>query len=285
MPGTRSAWRRCWGARAEMAFMNGISPGQYIPAGSCLHKLDPRCKILLTVMLMAAIFIYANFAALAVWGVLLLILISLSKIPARLVLRSARPILILIIFTSVLHLFWTPGEVILRAGFIKITDAGVFTALRISLRLFFLILYAGMLTLTTSPSELSDGLESIMSPFARVGLPAHEIAMMITIALRFIPTLFEETDRILKAQTSRGADFESGGLLKRAKAYIPVLIPLFVLLFQRADTLAAAMESRCYRGGRGRVRMYPLRWQRRDWVPLAVFAFVVIILNIVSRLF
>lgn len=264
--------------------MNGLTLGQYIPADSCLHSLDPRCKILLTVMTMAAIFMYTDFTALALWGVLLVLIIYLSRVPPLAVLRSARPILILVLFTSVLHLFWTPGEVIIRVGFLKVTSAGVIMALRMALRLFFLVLFAGMLTLTTSPSELSDGLESIMSPFARVGLPAHEIAMMITIALRFIPTLFEETDRILKAQVSRGADFDSGGLIKRAKAYIPVLIPLFVLLFQRADTLAAAMESRCYRGGKGRTRMYPLRWQARDSAAVVMFALVMAVFNITERL-
>lgn len=266
-----------------MALMNGITPGQYVPANSFLHSLDPRCKILLTVMAMIAIFMRTSFPALAVWGLLLAFLVGLSKVPARAVLRSARPILILIIFTSVLHIFWTPGDVIARFGFLSITRQGIFMALRISLRLFFLVLYAGMLTLTTSPAELSDGLESIMSPLASLGLPAHEIAMMITIALRFIPTLFDETDRILKAQTSRGADFDSGGLIRRAKAYIPVLIPLFVILFQRADTLALAMEARCYRGGKGRVRMYPLRWKTQDTTSVLLFLLIIAALGLMER--
>lgn len=265
-----------------MAVMNGLTLGQYIPAKSPLHSLDPRCKILLAVIAMISIFIFTSFAALVLWGILLAVLVMLSRIPARAVLRSARPILALVIFTSVLHIFWTPGEVIARFWVFKITDAGLTMALRMALRLFFLVLYAGMLTLTTSPSELSDGLESIMRPFSRIGLPAHEIAMMITIALRFIPTLFEETDRILKTQISRGADFDSGGLLKRAKAYIPVLIPLFVLLFQRADTLALAMESRCYHGGQGRVRMYPLCWQRRDSIAVVIFIFILATLQLVE---
>lgn len=258
-----------------MALINGITPGQYVPAQSRLHSLDPRCKLLLTVMAMAAIFIYADPVSMVVWGVLLALLIHLSKIPALAVLRSVRPILLLILFTSVLHLFWTPGDVVLRVGVLKITEQGVAMALRMALRISFLVLYSSLLTLTTSPTELSDGLERAMAPFAKIGLPAHEIAMMITIALRFIPTLFEETDRILKAQTSRGADFESGWLIKRAKAYVPVLIPLFVLLFMRADTLASAMESRCYRGGKGRQRMYPLRWERADSVALALFALII----------
>lgn len=264
--------------------LNTISPGQYIAGDSLLHALDPRCKILLAVMTMTAIFIYTSFPALVVWGIALVCLVGISKIPPRAVLRSIRPILVLIIFTSVLHVFWTPGNVIVRFAFLRITTQGVLMALRMSLRLFSLVLYAGMLTLTTSPSELSDGLESIMSPFARVGLPAHEIAMMITIALRFIPTLFDETDRILKAQASRGADFGSGGLMKRARAYLPVMIPLFALLFQRADTLASAMESRCYRGGKGRVRMYPLQWSAKDSAAIAIFIFLLALLSLIGRL-
>lgn len=267
-----------------MAVMNGMTLGQYIPADSPLHSLDPRCKILLAVMAMIAIFMYSEFAALVAWGVLLVLLLRLSRIPARAVLRSARPVLVLVLFTSILHLFWTPGNIIAQLGMFKITDAGLVMAVRLAFRLLFLVLYAGMLTLTTSPSELSDGLESIMKPFARFGLPAHEIAMMITIALRFIPTLFEETDRIIKTQISRGADFDSGSLLKRAKAYIPVLIPLFVLLFQRADTLASAMESRCYRGGQGRMRMYPLQWQKRDSFAAALFILIIALMQILGRL-
>ena len=251
-------------------FSGGIALGQYIPADSFLHRLDPRCKILLTVAAMAVIFACSSFPALALLGLLLPVIIRSSKVPARAVLSSARPVLVLIVFTACLHLFWTSGRVIFQFGFIRITFEGCLLALRMSLRLLYLVLYAGLLTLTTSPSELSDGLESLMSPFSRFGLPAHEIAMMMSIALRFIPTLFEETDRIIKSQKSRGADFDSGGLLKRAKAYIPVLIPLFVTVFQRADTLAAAMEARCYRGGRGRVRMFPLVWGARENYAVAI---------------
>lgn len=254
-----------------MPSFNGMSLGQYVPADSPLHALDPRCKVLLTLAAMVAIFMTSSFTGLAMWALFFALVVYLSKVPIRAVLRSARPIVVLIVFTSVLHLFWTPGTVIARLGFLEITAEGVTMALRMGFRLLFLVLYAGMLTLTTSPSELSDGLERLMRPLSRIGVPSHEIAMMITIALRFIPTLFEETDRILKAQVSRGADFDSGGLLRRAKAYIPVLIPLFVLVFQRADTLASAMESRCYRGGKGRVRMYPLIWKQGDCVAALIF--------------
>ena len=263
-------------------FSGGIALGQYIPADSFLHRLDPRCKILLTVAAMAVIFACSSFPALALLGLLLPVIIRFSKVPARAVLSSARPVLVLIVFTACLHLFWTSGRVIFQFGFIRITLEGCLLALRMSLRLLYLVLYAGLLTLTTSPSELSDGLESLMSPFARFGLPAHEIAMMMSIALRFIPTLFEETERIIKSQKSRGADFDSGGLIKRAKAYIPVLIPLFVMVFQRADTLASAMEARCYRGGRGRVRMYPLVWGRRENLAAAAFAAAAVLLIVLD---
>ena len=266
-------------------FSGGIALGQYIPADSFLHRLDPRCKILLTVAAMAVIFACSSFPALALLGLLLPVIIRVSKVPARAVLSSARPVLVLIVFTACLHLFWTSGRVIFQFGFIRITLEGCLLALRMSLRLLYLVLYAGLLTLTTSPSELSDGLESLMSPFSRFGLPAHEIAMMMSIALRFIPTLFEETQRIIKSQKSRGADFDSGGLYKRAKAYIPVLIPLFVMVFQRADTLAAAMEARCYRGGRGRVRMFPLAWGGRENLAACLFLAFAALALLVERVF
>ena len=268
-----------------MSFMNGVTLGQFVPAESYLHRLDPRCKIVLAIAVMAAIFMCSSFPALLLWGLLLPVVIWFSNVPAGAVLRSARPVLILILFTAVLHLFWTDGRIIFNFAFIKITAEGCVLALRMSLRLLYLVLYAGILTITTSPSSLSDGLEALMKPFARFGLPAHEIAMMMTIALRFIPTLFEETDRIIKSQASRGADFDSGGLVRRARAYIPVLIPLFVMVFQRADTLASAMEARCYRGGRGRVRMYPLVWGRSENIAVCFFALVCVAVFAAERLF
>ena len=189
--------------------------------------------------------------------------------------------MILIIFTSVLHIFFTGGStVIFSIGPLKASTEGTITAFRTGLRLYLLVLFTALLTFTTNPSELSDGLEAAFGPLSRFGFPAHEVAMMMTIALRFIPTLFEETERIINAQVSRGADFVSGGLIKRAKAYIPVLIPLFVLVFKRADTLASAMEARCYRGGKGRVRMYPLTWGSAE--NKALTAFVVFSASVIS---
>ena len=263
-----------------MSMMNGIALGQYIPARSFVHGLDPRCKVLITIISMAAIFMTDGLYSMVLWTLLLPLIVCLSKIPFSAILRSAKPVLFLIIFTSLLHIFWTPGDIIFTFGSLTVTAQGMVMAVKLSLRLLFLVMYASILTLTTSPSELSDGLELMLSPFKKIGFPAHETAMMMTIALRFIPTLFEETDRIMKSQASRGADFDTGGLIKRARSYIPILIPMFVLIFQRADTLASAMESRCYRGGRGRVRMYPLKWRYKDSIALGLFMFFTLIILI-----
>ena len=255
-----------------MSLIKGVTLGQYIPADSFIHKLDPRCKLLITVLSMILIFMSGSFTAMAMWVFLIIFTAKKSQVPAKALIRSAKPILVLIIFTSFLHIFFTGGDnIIFSIGPLKASAEGAVTAFRMGLRLYLLVLLTALLTFTTSPSELSDGLEAAFGPFKRFGFPAHEVAMMMTIALRFIPTLFEETERIINAQVSRGADFVSGGMIKRAKAYIPVLIPLFVLVFKRADTLASAMEARCYRGGKGRVRMYPLKWGIAENKALAVF--------------
>lgn len=264
--------------------LDGIALGQYIPADSAIHRLDPRCKLLLTVIVMAGVFMADGILIFLIWGALLFLITKKAKIPISSVLRSIKPVLVLIIFTSVIHIFFTQGRAILNLGPIAVTYEGIIMAARMSMRLIYLVMYASILTLTTSPSELSDGIESIMKPFQKIGLPAHETAMMMTIALRFIPTLFEETDRIMKSQLSRGADFSSGGLIKRAKSYIPVLIPMFVIVFQRADTLASAMESRCYRGGRGRVRMRPLKWGRNENTYLAAIIIIMIASSMAERM-
>ena len=266
-----------------MSLIKGVTLGQYIPADSFIHKLDPRCKLLITVLSMILIFMSGSFTAMAMWVFLIIFTAKKSQVPAKALIRSAKPILVLIIFTSFLHIFFTGGDnIIFSIGPLKASAEGAVTAFRMGLRLYLLVLLTALLTFTTSPSELSDGLEAAFGPFKRFGFPAHEVAMMMTIALRFIPTLFEETERIINAQVSRGADFVSGGMIKRAKAYIPVLIPLFVLVFKRADTLASAMEARCYRGGKGRVRMYPLKWgiaENRALAVFVVFSAAVIYLN------
>ena len=266
-----------------MSLIKGVTLGQYIPADSFIHKLDPRCKLLITVLSMILIFMSGSFTAMAMWVFLIIFTAKKSQVPAKALIRSAKPILVLIIFTSFLHIFFTGGDnIIFSIGPLKASAEGAVTAFRMGLRLYLLVLFTALLTFTTSPSELSDGLEAAFGPFKRFGFPAHEVAMMMTIDLRFIPTLFEETERIINAQVSRGADFVSGGMIKRAKAYIPVLIPLFVLVFKRADTLASAMEARCYRGGKGRVRMYPLKWgiaENRALAVFVVFSAAVIYLN------
>ncbi|MCD6183133.1 MAG: energy-coupling factor transporter transmembrane protein EcfT [Thermovirga sp.] len=247
-----------------MKFLNHLTLGQYVPASSIVHSIDPRAKIISVVVVLSGIFAVNRIDSFLLWAVVLFVVVKLSKLPLSMVLRSARPVIILVLFTSLIHLFFTKGEIIFQYGFLTITLEGVMMAVKIGLRLVLLVMYAGILTLTTSPTELSDGLESIFSPLKRFGFPAHEMAMMMTIAIRFIPTLLDETDRIVKAQIARGAELDQGGIIKRIRSFIPILVPLFVIVFQRADELAVAMESRNYKGGEGRTRMYPLVWSFKE---------------------
>ncbi len=240
--------------------------GQYYPVGSVVHSLDPRAKILISLIFMIVLFVGNNFYAFIVAGIFAFTAVMLSKIPWRVLLRGLRPIIFIMSFTMVLHLFLTPGPAMFQIGPLKATWTGLVQGLFIGVRLIILILFTSLLTLTTSPIELTDGLEDILKPFSRLGVPAHEIAMMMTIALRFIPTLLEEADRIMKAQMARGADFESGNMIQRAKSLVPLLVPLFVSAFRRADDLAMAMEARCYRGGEGRTRMRELRLTPKDYL-------------------
>ncbi len=251
--------------------LKDITLGQYFPIDSPVHSMDPRIKIIL-----ALVFIITIFFIKSLWGFVAVALyvvfaVKLSKVSFKLVLKGVRPILFLIIFTALINLFMTNGEIVnignvpLKAGFLKITKEGVYSAVVMSLRLVFLVMGTSVLTLTTSPILLTDGVEKLLSPFSKIGLPAHELAMMMTIALRFIPTLLEETDKIMKAQMARGADFESGNVINRAKALIPILVPLFISSFRRADELAVAMECRCYRGGKGRTRLNELKIGAKDW--------------------
>ncbi|MFA7621129.1 MAG: energy-coupling factor transporter transmembrane protein EcfT [Aminobacteriaceae bacterium] len=266
-----------------MKFLNHLTFGQYVPADSPVHRLDPRCKILAVLVILTGVFMARHAVVFAVWGVLLLLLARCSRLPARLVLNSAKPVLILVVFTALIHIFFTDGKPLLKLWVITITQEGVAAAVQMGLRLLLLVLFASFLTLTTKPMELADGLELLFSPFVRFGFPAHELAMMMTIALRFIPTLLDETDRIMKAQLARGASFDRGGIWKRLKAFIPVLIPLFVIVFQRAEDLAIAMEARCYRGGEGRTRIHPLKWGRGDTAGAALAIIVVVLLVVGER--
>lgn len=265
-----------------------ITIGQYFPGKSVLHRLDPRMKLLLTVLYIVMIFAAKGFVGLLVGMVFLIFAFLISGIPIKMMLKSVRPILPIIIFTGILNLFFiSTGDVIFSFSFIKITNDGLKTMIFMAARIVFLICGTSLLTYTTSPIALTDAIERIFAPLRVIKFPAHEIAMMMTIALRFIPTLIEETDKIMSAQKARGADLESGSVLNRAKALIPILIPLFVSAFRRADDLALAMECRCYRGGDGRTRLKQLKTSPIDYISLlvtAVFAATVILANIYIKI-
>lgn len=259
-----------------------ITIGQYLPGDSFVHKLDPRVKILLSFIYIIDLFIVNNFVGYAFITLFTIAAIMISKIPFKYIFKGIKPILWIIIFTAVLNAFLTPGNPIQIIGPIKVTDKGLYLAVFMVVRLVFLIVGTSLLTLTTSPIALTDGIERLLNPFRKIGLPAHELAMMMTIALRFIPTLLDETDKIMKAQMARGADFESGNVLKRAKNLIPLLVPLFISSFRRADELALAMEARCYRGGEGRTRLKQLKIEGRDYIALFVMTLLVVV-SILSR--
>ena len=244
--------------------LKDITLGQYFPGESAVHRLDPRLKILLVLAYIILLFVVEGPVSYGVLAVFLALVVGLSRVSIRMVFRGIKPILFIIIFTSLLNMFYTPGRVLWEWGFLRLTVEGIFAAVIMVVRLVFLIVGTSMLTYTTSPIVLTDGLERLLSPLKRVHFPAHELAMMMTIALRFIPTLVEETGKIMNAQKARGADFESGGLIHRARALIPILVPLFVSSFRRADELAVAMECRLYRGDVGRTRMRELKITRSD---------------------
>ncbi len=250
-----------------------VTIGQYLPKESPVHHLDPRTKIAAVTILTVAIFVVRDFGGYSLLTLFLLGVVLISQIPVGYLLRGLRPVLFLLLLTVVLNTFFSGiqgGTMLFRLGPLVATREAVIRALFIGYRLVALVLVTSLLTFTTSPVELTDGIERILRPFRRVGVPAHELAMMMTIALRFIPTLMEETEKIMKAQMARGAEFDQGSLMRRARALVPVLVPLFVSAFRRADELALAMEARCYRGGDHRTRMKILRFSPRDAVALLV---------------
>ena len=250
--------------------LNNITMGQYYPVDSAVHRLDPRMKLILTIIFIVAVFLSHSFAGYLLLLGFLYFSCRMSNVPFRLLLKGLRPLRYIIIITFLLNLFFTPGEDLwVTVWVVRIYREGFFQALFYSLRLVFLVAGTSLLTLTTSPISLSDGLEKLLNPLRKIHFPAHELAMMMTIALRFIPTLLEETDKIMKAQMARGADFESGNILVRAKSMVPLLVPLFVSAFRRAGDLAMAMESRCYHGGEGRTRLRVLKTAKNDWIALA----------------
>jgi hypothetical protein len=251
--------------------LHDIQIGRYLPGDSFLHRMDARVKILLLVGFLLLIFFVENPAGFALLSAAVGVLMVTSRVPLMMQLRSIRPILWIVVFTFFVHLFMTPGEEAFRLGVLTATWEGLARGGYIGLRLVLLILLSTLLTLTTSPLRLTDGLEALMSPLRRVGVPVHELSMMMTIALRFVPTLLEEMDRIMKAQKARGMDFEQGNILRRMRAIVPILVPLFLSAFRRADELALAMEARCYRGGEGRTRMKEMRAGRLDYAAVLVF--------------
>lgn len=256
-----------------------ITLGQYYPERSVIHRLDARTKILGTLLYIIEIFLVNSFAGFGLVILALGVLIGISKVPVRFIFKGLKAVVFIILLTFVLNLFMFDGTVLWHWKFLTITYEGLYRSCFMALRLILLIIGTSMLTLTTKPMELTDGLEKLLKPFNRLGLPSHEIALMMSIALRFIPTLLEETDKIMKAQQARGADFESGSLIQRVKNMIPILIPLFVGSFRIAQDLALAMEARCYHGGVGRTRMKEIVFSRRDGVAgvlLAVFLGIVI---------
>ena len=249
-----------------------ITLGQYFPGNSVVHRLDPRTKLLLMIAYIAAVFIVQDIWLFAFTAVYTVAVTALSGVPVSYLLRSIKPLRFILIFMFIINLLMTStGEVLVEWWIIRITTGGVKQAVFITIRLILLVSGTSLMTLTTTPISLTDGLERLLMPLSRFKFPAHELAMMMTIALRFIPTLLEEADKITKAQTARGADFESGSLIDRAKSMVPVLVPLFVSAFRRADELAMAMESRCYHGGEGRTRMTVLKYAPRDmWAALSM---------------
>ncbi|MBE5796020.1 MAG: energy-coupling factor transporter transmembrane protein EcfT [Clostridiales bacterium] len=253
--------------------MKNITLGQYYPVDSWVHRLDPRTKILLTIAMIVAVFMVHSLVGYAIVLGFIYLSARMSKIPFRMLVKGVKALRFILILTFLMNLFFSSGETLLvEWGVIRITQEGLSQAIHYSLRLVFLVMGTSLMTLTTSPIALSDGIELLLSPLKKIHFPAHELAMMMSIALRFIPTLMEEADKIMKAQMARGADFESGNLLARAKAMVPLLVPLFVSAFRRAGDLAMAMESRCYHGGENRTRLRVLRITRNDWIAAACVA-------------
>ena len=259
-----------------------ITLGQYYPGDSPVHRLDARTKIIATLLYLIELFVVNNFYGFIIITVALFTVIAISKVPLKFIFRGLSAVFLIIAFTFLLNLFMVDGRVLWHWKFLTITYEGVSRAFFMAIRLVLIIIGSSIMTLTTKPIELTDGLEKLLSPFSKIGLPSHEIALMMTIALRFIPTLMEETDKIIKAQQARGADFESGNLFQRAKSLIPILVPLFVSSFRIAQDLALAMEARCYHGGSGRTRMNEIRFDRGDAVA-AVLMVLFLAVIIASR--
>lgn len=261
-----------------------ITIGQYYPAKSILHRLDPRVKIMCTLFYLISLFLFKSVLGYALASLFLIGVIKLSKVPFKFIVKGLKPIILLLMITVVFNLFLTEGgKVLIHYWVFKITEEGLRIAVYMAIRLTYLIVGSSLMTLTTTPNALTDGIESLLYPMNGIKVPVHEIAMMMSIALRFIPILLEETDKIMKAQIARGADLENGNIIQKAKNMIPILVPLFVSAFRRANDLAMAMESRCYRGGEGRTKMKPLVYKKRDYAAYAITLIYVVVVFIVGR--
>lgn len=263
--------------------LKDITLGQYFPGNTIVHRLDPRAKILLTIVYIVALFVAKSYVSYAVMAAVLIACIALSKVNPKNLVRGLKPLIIIIIFTGFLNMFYSSGKVLVEFWIFKITEEGIRNAAFMILRIVMLVMGTFLLTYTTSPIALTDGLESLLNPLKKVKVPVHELAMIMSIALRFIPTLIEETDKIMSAQKARGADFETGSLAQRAKALLPLLVPLFVSAFRRADELAVAMECRCYHGGEGRTRMKKLEWKRCDILALLLGVLLLVGIIVLAR--
>ncbi|MBD8930555.1 MAG: energy-coupling factor transporter transmembrane protein EcfT [Ruminococcus sp.] len=261
-----------------------ITIGQYYPAQSPVHRLDPRVKIICTLIFLVSLFVQNSLLGYAVATIFLMIVIKASRVPLKFMLKGLKAIVILLLFTVVMNLFLTKGgETLVHFWIFTITEQGLRVSVFMAIRLIYLIVGSSLMTLTTTPNSLTDGIESVLKPLNKINVPVHEIAMMMSIALRFIPILLEETDKIMKAQIARGADLESGNIIQKTKAMVPILVPLFVSAFRRANDLAMAMESRCYCGGEGRTKMKPLIYEKRDYLAYTFSAFYLAVVIIVGH--
>ena len=261
-----------------------ITIGQYYPANSRVHRLDPRTKIVCTLLYLISLFLFKNMLGYVIATIFLFAVVRISKVPVKFIVKGLKPIILLLMITVIFNLFLTgTGTILWKVGFLKITDEGLRTAVFMAIRLIYLIIGASVMTLTTTPNALTDGIERLLNPLRHLHVPVHEIAMIMSIALRFIPILLEETDKIMKAQIARGADLESGNIIQKAKNMIPILVPLFVSAFRRANDLAMAMEARCYRGGDGRTKMKPLVYHSRDYLSYTVMAVYLVVVVGIGR--
>ena len=264
--------------------LKDITLGQYFPGTTLAHKLDPRTKILLVTLYIVALFCAKGIVTYGILALCLAVCVKISKVGLKALVKGLKPVLFIILFTGILNLFFTPGDYyVLELGFVHVSNVGLHNAIFMVVRIMLLIMGTFLMTYTTSPISLTDGLERLLGGLKKVHVPVHELAMMMSIALRFIPTLIEETDKIMCAQRARGADFDSGNLIQKAKAMIPILVPLFISAFRRADELATAMECRCYHGGEGRTKLHVLKYESRDYVALVLGVLVLVAVIVLRR--